>query len=511
MMPARAFLIQLQKYIFGLIVFLLPFTALNLKRVRPFFGLFLNGDFLDKPALLVLPLGLLLAVLTQILYGDFFYRGRKALKMAILVWLWFALCETVNAVSTDLSQIVIYIHGWLFLPAELLRQLGMTVSQEQLCLFSYLWDRLYELAAYLVWTWGGAYWVYCLYRGQAQELFRTLVKVGLVIFIFIAAYGLVDLGWILGSTGAEQILRTCNPYLHRIADAYGWWPPLLFNSDPLRLRSIFAEPSYMAIYFAYYLPFLWSLVFQAESAVTGGGRVKHLLSQYLPLLLTFWSFMMLFLTKSRTAYGIMILQLLALIAIFYGRRQREYYPVLKKLAAGMLLAFLISSQITAGSVEELGNMEIGSNNSRLGYMAATALIGGEHPLLGAGSQNFNALVAEHLPAFTAGNDEIQRWVAAYKKNIYGVGYPQICEYTTRWAQFGVGGLLADLLPLAAAFLCLARGLKKTAGPELLRTVLVFLSILGMAASGWSNNFNIVYSYWIILGTAFCVGSKADRL
>lgn len=61
--------------------------------------------------------------------------------------------------------------------------------------------------------------------------------------IIICAYGVLDVWYLSGSHTAEYILTELNPIVHEIKSNGTWWPPLLWKGQ---LRSLFAEPSYLA-------------------------------------------------------------------------------------------------------------------------------------------------------------------------------------------------------------------------------------------------------------------------
>lgn len=490
----RDVFLKFQKGCFFLFLLLLPFMTTKFVILILFFSKVMNMVFLDKLSAFLLPVIFLFAFFTQLLDGHFFIKDRLIIKIFVGLCLLCAFEEAIAISNFNIKQLIIYQHEFALISAEILKLCGIAVNPDLVMGFSYWCDLVYDNATYLFWTFGVSYWIYCLYHKQSYDLVSVLVKTGLICFTCIAGYALIEIAYFQGSELAQQILITCNPILHRVGDGYGWWPPLLWGDVIPRMRSIFAEPSYMGIYFAFLMPFLWQRVFLKSTSVNH----KRLLWAGI-----IFAFTMMFLTRSRTAYGICLLQMLLFILLAVWQGRREYYPGLKKLVGCCLAGVLIATVVLSTSLRGIEDLTNVSSNSRLGYIMATTRIGLAHPVFGAGSELFNYYVQENSPEFTRDNPEYQKWIKLF--NIYGIsgGYPQICEYTTLFAKHGFLGVAVFILPLLYALKGMVRKLK-TAGDTqtFLNVSLVLLSLLGMAATGFSNHINITYCYWVILGVAF---------
>lgn len=457
----------------------------------------MNILFLDKLTALILPIGFLLALIMHFLHEPFFIKPKLFLKFYFYSWFLLTVCETLAIYRFDISQIVYYQHEFAFILSEFLKLFGFAVTPYITKCFSYWCDMAYNSATYLLWTYGVVYWIYCLYYKNSRELVRTLIVTGLVCYSLIAVYAVIEIIYFEGSEWAKNILIICNPYLHRVGDGYGWWPPLLWGSEIQRMRSIFAEPSYMGIYFAFLMPLLWPHVCGCEKS-------KKL---FVGIGVMTFAFLMMFLTRSRTAYGITLVQLAIFIGVICFKKHKEYYRCLKILISTCLVAAIFANFITGINISGIDNLENGSNNSRLGYIVATTSIGMKYPVFGAGSELFNFYVEDNSPSFTQNNKEYQTWVNYF--NLGGIrnSYPQICEYSTLFAKNGVFGLAIFFLPLLyIIYKLLCRIMICEQDPwSFIKYVLVLISLLGMAATGFSNNINISYCYWVILGVAYvCV-------
>jgi hypothetical protein len=496
----RLQLIKLQRLCLAAVLLTLPFLTVSFPNITVNLYKIMNLCFLDKLAAFIMPVGLTLGLITQLCYHDFWVDFKIVKKYLIFSWCAISLCELIGISIFDTSHVPIYQHLFLFIIMELLKIVGIQLDPAFMRLFSYWLDMSYETFIYLVWTLGAAYWVYCLYYHDSKNLITTIISTGWICFAFIAAYALVEIAYFEGSGWARDILITCNPYLHRVGDGYGWWPPLLWGDKIQRMRSIFAEPSYMGIYFAFLMPFLWVKVFKSSIKFNSPKNFKYLLW----LLPIFFSFMMMFLTRSRTAYGITLLQLSLLTVLILWSRRKEYYAVLGKLVICCCLAALTAGNITDINISGINDLNNGSNNSRLGYIVATTKIGLAHPVFGTGRELFNYYVADNSPAFTDENQEYQTWKRYFKDFGLMAGYPQICEYSTLLAKNGIIGLSIFLMPLLFVLYKLFSKIisNRMADTSSISNCLVVISLTGMALTGFSNNINITYCYWVILGVAY---------
>lgn len=471
----------------------LPFVVIPYNFMRINFPAIMNTIFLDKMTSLFVLLGIGLALLSIVVTkGCHDFKIFKRYYLLALCML--GLSEAVGIANFNVSSLPMFQPEIYYIIIELLKMIGIYANQNFMSLFSYWCNLIYLNAIYLFWTFGVSYWIYCLFYRQSHALNSILVKTSIVCFTFIAIYGLIEIAYFQGSEIAKQILIICNPFLHRIEDGYGWWPPLLWKDVIPRMRSIFAEPSYMGIYFAFMLPFLWRQAFVKETSVY---------KNYFLWADIVFAFTMMFLTMSRTAYGISILQVVLFIIFSVWYHRHEYYVGLRKLCISCVVGALIANGIIGISISGIGDMTNVSNNSRLGYIIATTKIGLAHPVFGAGSELFNYYVEENSPEFTKDNPEYQTWIKYFNLGGVRLAYPQICEYSTLFAKYGIIGLVTFLLPLFYAVYGLWNKLRITDSTEkFLDALLVLLSLIGMAATGFSNHINITYCYWVILGVAY---------
>ena len=163
------------------------------------------------------------------------------------------------------------------------------------------------------------------------------------------------------------------------------------------------------------------------------------------------------------------------------------------------------------NIGSLASTEQRSNNSRYSIMIADLKIGLEYPVLGVGIGLRDAYIPEHLPEMSEGNKEISRWIEnQQERGILKSGFPKLGEYTSRFAETGILGLIAFLIP--PVFL-LVNLLKKIRKEKDLRYLLFTISFIGMLATGIGDSINITYCYWVLLGLgyAMCFGKPGDDI
>ena len=488
----KELLLKLQRYCLVLVLVCLPFLTTQLTFIGRPLSYIMNVNLLDKVSLFFLPLGIGLAVITQLVYGDFFRKRKSFFSFALISLILLGVCEAIAVSMYDFTGMIYYQHGFAFVVAEVLRDIGIVMTSEAVLKTSYWSDMFYNAGTYLVWTYGGAYWIYCLYAKQKDALFNVIMKTSIVCFVGLALYGLVEVFYFEGYAWAEEFLVFCNPYLHRIGDSYGNWPPLLMSGNTHRLRSVFAEPSYMGIYFAFLMPFLWY-----------GLLAKGKENSGLWLLANFVAFFMTFMSRSRTGYGISLIQLFFCAIILLYFHQKEYYASFKKLCLTCLVGALLAQNITGIDVKGINNLE--GDNCRWGYMAATLNVGLDYPIFGTGSELFNYYVEGHEAEFSRRRGSMARWTEYLHK--YGQGYPQLCEYTTLFAKHGVIGLGIFMLPLLLLVYKLWQRIKLNKEFPVILTI--GTALLGLIAAGISNNIDITYCYWVILGAGYVWSEKEE--
>lgn len=107
------------------------------------------------------------------------------------------------------------------------------------------------------------------------------------------------------------------------------------------------------------------------------------------------------------------------------------------------------------------------------------------------------------------NGEVKMWLSFREKlGIMRSDFPCLGEYTTRFAESGILGLVTFLLPIFILARKLYAKIKFSADKMIYITFTI--SFCGILSSGIGDNLNITYCYWFLLGLgyALCVdGNK----
>ena len=363
-----------------------------------------------------------------------------------------------------------------------------------------------------LWCFGGAYMIFCWYCDNWRAGVKILTNGALASLVVIFAYSMIEVFYLAGSNDAQSILKIVTPYLHRVKTSYGWWPPLLWKGQ---LRSIFAEPSYFGIFAAFVLPCLWYKLICSSKKI------------YF-FIITLFSFL-LFLTKARTAFMLHLGELLLLLGFtMLYLRNREYMKRITVVFLCGIMAFITSNLFIANVMEKtqnipttqsitkyvdsnaasLANPDSRSNRARYSVMEADLKIGLNHPVLGVGSGLRDAYMPDYFSIKGLQNKEIQMWIN-YQKHlgVFRCGYPSLGEYTSRFAETGILGLICFLVPPFYLLYNLFKKISFLSMKERLPFIMYLISFMGIMVSGIGDTLNITYCYWVLLGLgyAMCFG------
>lgn len=162
----------------------------------------------------------------------------------------------------------------------------------------------------LICTYGCSVWIVSLIARYQYKVIQVFVKGIIGSAILCSIYSVIEYLHLFGVHWATIALYNINPLLYDVASAHNWWPPLFGGN---RIRSLFAEPSYLTIYLAVAIPFCfyYSIVL----------KKFNFLWKLLP---TFLLIMMLT-TNSKTGMGILLAEFLATIFfVIIGRKYAVY-------------------------------------------------------------------------------------------------------------------------------------------------------------------------------------------
>lgn len=509
--------------IFGIIIFSLIFITIP-NEIR--FN-FLGGIFSRQLMLYPLLMGILYTIYCQWKYKNIIVYGKPfavflgtylAVSLISTIWGLYTYPYYAEVLHGPIDQIekLPYVAAWLrnhhiMIDEQLLAQLWMvarimkSVFQETL------------------WAWVGAYIIFCWYCKRVQDGVRVLLKALYVAIGCVLLYSLVDVFYLAGNETAKSILITINPYMHEIKNNGTWWPPLLWPQP--QLRSLFAEPSYLGIFSAFAAPMIWYSWVKAQSR-----RGKILIGG----IWMAWSFC-LFLTQARTGVALLIGEaiLLLLVAALVRKQYLFRFIVMLICITGLSFGGAIqyisfgnikptqssSQKISSAEVTERSKTEVyfdknvaslastsqRSNGARYSTMIADFRIGMEHPLLGVGTNLRDAYIPDYLPDLARNNGEVQMWLTnQQEKGILKASIPRLGEYTSRFAENGLLGLIIFLFPPVYLAAGLLRNIlrKKLKEEQETRGIFLLIALAGTLAAGIGDTINITYCYWIILGLGY---------
>lgn len=462
-----------------------------------------------------------------IYFGYEMYKDRSAIKNEVL-FLKFILVVTVISILELMlgSYNYPYYPEILSKPEQLERiqqlfllypELGMGEAQALLVRLFLFLRPIKMLLLEILYTYGLAYIIYAVYSRNATRMYHVMNRAILFSVCIILAYSSVEIAWFAGCDMAEKILITINPYIHVVKENGLWWPPLLWENQ---LRSVFAEPSYFGMYAAFAVPFLWHQIVQTE------GKKK------IALLVIMGAFLYcLFLTKARTAVALFIGEMLLFAIFSCYLRKGEFVKNFLVIAICSLLAFIGATGFLTfkenvsgkhishtqsvqayfgANVASVASTTQRSNGARYAVMEANLKIGLDHPLLGVGTTLRHAYIPDYLSESGKSDAEVQMWIKNQKEQgILKSGIPNLGEYTTRFAETGMVGLILFLVPPLVLLKRLLFFMKEKRKDIHNVSPYVFfcISFLGVLASGIGDSLNILYSYWILLGVGYAMCVK----
>jgi hypothetical protein len=308
-----------QCIVFGIAVFLFPFH-----KIHQFFSLSFMGNMGGKLSIYPVLIGL----------GLFLYQCVKKRKVLIP-----RICMIFFAILF-LWQMISLVHGLLIFPAwqeissDKFNKLSFVLSllsnkgnlNVDILTVGHIWWSIKLVISHILEycvTYGVVLWIISLFYQNREKTFRAF-RYG--IFggaIVCTLYSLIEFLYLFGSYDALTILAHINPFIYDVGIAHGWWPPLLGGN---RVRSLFAEPAYMALYLTVTIPFLFVQM-----------RMAKIKKWFWKIIFVMQLFMM-WGTNSKTALGILLAEVLA-VAVFLVlyRKKFSWIQIIRPLLAIIIL------------------------------------------------------------------------------------------------------------------------------------------------------------------------------
>lgn len=368
---------------------------------------------------------------------------------------------------------------------------------------------------------GAAYMVYCWYKTDWYRGFKAMMAGCLTGLFIVMAYGVLDIFYLAHCPTATELLKLINPYVHEICTSHGWWPPLLGYNG---LRSVFAEPSYLGAWSTMVIPFLFFSVLDMKKPS------YKILSVFV---LTIFFFEM-FLTQSRSCMLVLIAELAAMFFCLIWQYRKEYVKKILIILATAGFAFCISiyfygkymqnqvdrnatmnsniSSYIDNNVGSIVNSTKRSNGTRLATILADLQIFRNNFLLGIGNFHRSIYIREIVTKNTDNTGEMQMWIKCQKEQgILKSGYPELTEYTSRLANYGIVGFPLFFFPLVFVFFkflknCLRR-------QSSLEEITCLTGFTGLLVVGVAYKFSNLIGYYCLLGIAYAIlyGKKSNTI
>ena len=438
---------------------------------------------------------------------------------------------------------------------SMLNMLNISIN-ERSAIFLWIFMRTIKMTfCLLIYGFGGAYMIYCWYHDDWKIAFKILLKAILVILFVVFAYSFIETLYLAGNVTAKDILIQITPYFHEInnlGSSRGDWPPILWYTP--QLRSIFAEPSYFAIFAGFAVPFIWYCI-----------NVKTQKILY-SVLLCFMAFFI-FLTQARTATALLFgeIILLLLLSIYFRNKLivrtlicvllstgiafisanyfinnfmkdvPKYYKQSsvaltntqsksnygKELKSNIKDKKINNSHKSKNIINQKKNNKINnktdnyldknfysifsankrSNSARFAYIKSAFRVGLDYPILGVGKGLTAAYMTDYFTDDEKKVGEVKRRIQRQKDvGILTAGMPILCEYVKRFAESGLAGVIIYFMPLIYLICSTFRKIK-TLQPEYL---FYGVSLTGILASGFSLGFTGTYYYWVLLGLGYAM-------
>ncbi len=243
-------------------------------------------------------------------------------------------------------------------------------------------------------------------------------------FIICGLYSIVEIFFLFGYHWAEVFLETINPIFR--SEESG----ILLEG---RLRSVTGEPSYFGMYGALVLPWLLSYLFTEKN-------------RWPYLFLIIYLLLMMFLSISRLAYGMLLLESFLIVYFIFRAKLislRTIWIFLLIFSGTIMFSLILISRLPKADIDllrqgvlfSLRSEENLSNIVRYGTQVAAIQIGLDHPIWGTGLGQFPFYMEKYLPAWSMISPEIRGY-------IHGEELPRVHGmYARIFSEVGLLGLI----------------------------------------------------------------------
>lgn len=303
----------------------------------------------------------------------------------------------------------------------------------------------------------------------------------------VCLYCIVEVLAISGNDYAVRYLQAIDHYIRD--EEYG---VAIFR----RLRSVSGEPSYFAMYISFIFPWIFSYLITEP---------KY--RWYFLMLIIFLAGMLL-LTFSRSAYGVVGLQMVLLImgVIFYSRK--KYLKKLSFLTAAVTITIILLTGVVnldivqwddvSGVLFSLLDTESINNIGRYGAQSAAFNMAYHNPFFGVGFGQYGFNMPAYVPEWAKVSPEIEEWMSSTPDSSWA---PALGLYARIAGELGYMGLAVWLYLWVSLLYSCYRQFKKNC-VNLHRCdglgLALLVSMVGILMAGLNSDSLRFFGYWMLL-------------
>lgn len=327
--------------------------------------------------------------------------------------------------------------------------------------------------------------IYDMGREDSRFLYKFR-KYSVCSLVLVGLYCVFEVLAILGEEKAAKLLSVVDYYI-RDEDA----GVAIFK----RLRSVSGEPSYFAMYISFVFPWVFSCAISS-------GRYRWFF-----LLLIACLVGLVILTFSRSAYGILGVQIIILIlasARYGGASGREFLSVVKGVAI-LALVIVGAGVFEVVPVELVGNVVISlldlddiSNIGRYGSQLAAFSMAVDNPVFGVGFGQYGFNMPAFVPDWALISAEIQEWMSTSSDSAWA---PALGLYARISGELGFVGLALWIGIWGGLFKACLWKFKKNcnnSGSCDVMGLALLVSMFGVLMAGFNSDSLRFFGYWILL-------------
>ncbi len=327
---------------------------------------------------------------------------------------------------------------------------------------------------------------YQIYTKLERDKMLSFVRYSVLIsFILCGVYSLIEIFYFTGSGLSEKVLVNINS-LYRTSTLL--WP---------NLRSVCGEPSWFGSYFAFAYPWLLACIFFSKKR----GLVY--------LILIIYSWLMVYLTFSRTAYLTLIAETLLFVVLIaitkaYRNQKRLYYAL---IVSAISIIAIVSYNSHLGSdkaretivslIDPNTTRQI-SNITRIGSAVTAINMGCDNPVFGVGLGQYAFFMPQYVPDWALESHEIRGYLDTNNTTMW---VPAHCLFTRIYAETGAVGLLIWLGIWGSIAFSLLKRLYETKGKDDgqgLWLIIILICLAGVMLQGFNLGSFRFMGYWLLL-------------